>query len=71
MIYFKQEISKKTWRLFVVSLSIMEATEQAPQSTGPKEGLGDRMKKYEAKFMQKIDPKLPFIIRLDGHKFSG
>lgn len=49
----------------------MEEEQKQPQSTGPKEGLGDRMKKYEAKFMQKIDPKLPFIIRLDGHKFSG
>jgi tRNA(His) guanylyltransferase len=32
--------------------------------------LGDRMKTYEATTVQLLDPKLPFIIRLDGHKFS-
>ncbi len=35
------------------------------------ESLGDRMKKYESSFTsQKIDPSLPFAIRLDGHGFS-
>jgi len=28
------------------------------------------MKKYESEFNTKLDPKLPFIIRLDGHTFS-
>jgi hypothetical protein len=28
--------------------------------------LGDRMKTYEATTVQLLDPKLPFIIRLDG-----
>ena len=28
--------------------------------------LGDRMKTYEAATVQHLDPKLPFIIRLDG-----
>lgn len=32
--------------------------------------LGDRMKSYEFEHEQKIDPNKPYIIRLDGHKFS-
>lgn len=28
--------------------------------------LGDRMKTYEATTVQHLDPKQPFIIRLDG-----
>jgi len=29
------------------------------------------MKTYEAQFTSKLDPTKPFIIRLDGHKFSS
>jgi tRNA(His) guanylyltransferase len=36
-----------------------------------KEGLGDRMKKYEAQNMHKVDVTLPWLVRLDGHKFSS
>jgi tRNA(His) 5'-end guanylyltransferase len=33
--------------------------------------LGEKVKMYETKFTgQKIDPSLPFVIRLDGHCFS-
>ena len=33
--------------------------------------LGDRIKKYEQNFTgQKIDPSLPFVMRLDGNGFS-
>jgi len=35
------------------------------------ESMGDRMKGYEAEWSRKLDPKLPFIMRLDGHKFSS
>jgi tRNA(His) guanylyltransferase len=44
---------------------------QASSSTvSPKVTLGDRMKSYEALNEQHVDPKLPWIVRLDGHKFS-
>eukprot|EP01119_Soliformovum_irregulare_P019818 TRINITY_DN6351_c0_g1_i1.p1 TRINITY_DN6351_c0_g1~~TRINITY_DN6351_c0_g1_i1.p1 ORF type:complete len:333 (-),score=101.32 TRINITY_DN6351_c0_g1_i1:15-1013(-) len=33
--------------------------------------IGERMKAYEREAAPKIDPKLPFIIRIDGHHFSG
>jgi len=33
--------------------------------------LGTRMKEYEAVTNIKIDPTKPYIIRLDGHKFSS
>lgn len=33
--------------------------------------LGVKMKEYEAVFSTRVDTKLPFIIRLDGHKFSS
>uniref|UniRef100_A0A6B2LCK8 tRNAHis guanylyltransferase catalytic domain-containing protein n=1 Tax=Arcella intermedia TaxID=1963864 RepID=A0A6B2LCK8_9EUKA len=33
--------------------------------------MGTRMKDYEAKTNIKLDPTLPFIIRLDGHTFSS
>jgi len=33
--------------------------------------IGERMKAYERAASPKIDPKLPFIIRIDGHHFSG
>jgi len=36
----------------------------------PKESLGDRMKRYEAENMLQVDTKLPWMVRLDGHKFS-
>ena len=32
--------------------------------------VGERMKDYEKKFNQYIDPSKPMIIRIDGHKFS-
>ncbi|PRP79675.1 hypothetical protein PROFUN_12573 [Planoprotostelium fungivorum] len=32
--------------------------------------LGARMKSYEDKMEMRLDPSLPFIIRLDGHSFS-
>jgi tRNA(His) guanylyltransferase len=37
----------------------------------PKESLGDRMKRYEAQNMLKVDTQLPWMVRLDGHKFSS
>jgi len=33
--------------------------------------LGTRMKEYEAVTSIKIDPLVPYVIRLDGHKFSS
>jgi len=32
--------------------------------------IGDRMKAYEKKASMKLDPTLPMIARIDGHKFS-
>jgi len=32
--------------------------------------LGERMKEYKHELNPKVLPYLPFIIRLDGHKFS-
>lgn len=41
------------------------------KTTNKKEDLGDRIKKYESVFTGKrIDPSLPFVMRLDGHAFS-
>ena len=37
----------------------------------PKQSLGDRMKAYEAQNMLQVDTKLPWMVRLDGHKFSS
>lgn len=39
--------------------------------SAPKLSLGDRMKAYEAQNMLQIDTKLPWMVRLDGHKFSS
>eukprot|EP01090_Pellita_catalonica_P020023 TRINITY_DN6979_c0_g1_i1.p1 TRINITY_DN6979_c0_g1~~TRINITY_DN6979_c0_g1_i1.p1 ORF type:complete len:316 (+),score=51.02 TRINITY_DN6979_c0_g1_i1:47-994(+) len=33
--------------------------------------MGARMKTYEDKFHQYLDPTLPYMLRLDGHKFSS
>jgi len=33
--------------------------------------LGDRMKSYEKPTAMVLDPSKPFIIRIDGHKFSS
>eukprot|EP01129_Flabellula_baltica_P017407 TRINITY_DN963_c0_g1_i1.p1 TRINITY_DN963_c0_g1~~TRINITY_DN963_c0_g1_i1.p1 ORF type:complete len:308 (-),score=85.61 TRINITY_DN963_c0_g1_i1:21-944(-) len=32
--------------------------------------IGERMKAYEAEATVKLDPSLPYLLRLDGHKFS-
>ncbi len=49
---------------------INEETEEKKQSKA--DTIGDRMKSYETKFTSaKLDPTIPFIIRLDGHKFSS
>lgn len=46
-----------------------EILTKRPKSS--KEELGDRIKQYESKFTgPKIDPSLPFVMRLDGHAFS-
>jgi len=54
----------------------MESTSDAHESEEKKQSkadkIGDRMKSYESKYTStKLDPTLPFIIRLDGHKFSS
>lgn len=33
--------------------------------------IGERMKAYERKSVVTIDPRQPYIIRLDGHNFSN
>jgi len=33
--------------------------------------IGERMKGYEANSSSKLDPNLPFLARIDGHKFSN
>lgn len=37
----------------------------------PKMSLGDRMKSYEAATELHLDTSLPWVVRLDGHKFSS
>lgn len=46
------------------------AVQASSSMVSPKVALGDRMKSYEAKNEQNVDPKLPWVVRLDGHKFS-
>lgn len=47
----------------------MEGTTQE-ESKGACEALGDRMKAYECETNMRLDPTKPWIVRLDGHKFS-
>ena len=45
--------------------------QEVTQTLSVSEALGDRIKGYESKFTgPRIDPSLPFVMRLDGHGFS-
>lgn len=48
-----------------------EPAEGLNPSVDYRKPLGDRMKEMENVGLQYIDPKLPWMVRLDGHKFSG
>jgi hypothetical protein len=40
-------------------------------STKMEDQIGERMKVYEKNMKDRVDPSLPWCIRLDGHKFSS
>jgi hypothetical protein len=50
--------------------SLFSRTREPPiqemEETKVVQGLGDRMKSYEATTVLKLDPNLPYIIRIDG-----
>jgi len=52
-------------------IKIVEESINEREKKSKGESMGDRMKGYEAQWTTKLDRKLPFIIRLDGHKFSS
>ena len=60
----------------VLEEELLEAEHDAPAEgpasmISPRQTLGDRMKAMENVDLKVIDPKLPWMVRLDGHKFSG
>jgi len=58
-------------RISVDSDSILDIIAQRSHHTLRRdEDLGEYMKQWESKFAIKVDPSLPYLIRLDGHRFS-
>eukprot|EP00667_Euglena_gracilis_P015252 EG_transcript_15846 len=47
-----------------------DPTEDLPDAPAQGQGLAERMKGYEAVFDTRLEEGRPFIVRLDGHKFS-
>jgi hypothetical protein len=53
-------------RLSITTLARESQHMDMEDDTKAPESLGDRMKSYEASTVMKLDPNLPFIIRIDG-----
>jgi len=46
------------------------ASHEVDAETPEIQGLAVRMKGYESRMDLRLDERLPFLVRLDGHKFS-
>lgn len=65
------EPTKEVEELMEKELCIDEPTTGSDGDQASRKPLGDRMKEMENANLQTIDPSLPWMVRLDGHKFSS